>query len=312
MNYALVGAFVLVFGVGLMGVVLWLASGGAFRRQYDSFLAIETETVAGLNLNAPVKYNGVDVGKVREIQLDPADPQRVRLVFAIARGTPINEDTLAVLKTQGLTGIAYVELEGGGRDSPPLRAAAPGQYPEIRTKPSLSARLENVLTSVLARLDQTSTNINAVLSDDNRAAFTHALSDIAAVSHGLAARKATLDAGIASAAQTFQNSARLTAQLGPVIEQFGRSAAAVERMGDATTLASNSAGKTVDSVGAEMKGLTEEVSPELQRVLSELSVLSNSLRRLSDQTERNPAGLLFGHSPVPEGPGESPKRPHSP
>ena len=301
----LVGAFVLVLGAGLMGVVLWLASGGALQKRYDLYLAIETEPVAGLNLNAPVKYNGVDVGKVRTIQLDPANPEHVRLVFAIERGTPINQDTLAVLKTQGLTGIAYVELEGGGRESAPLRASAPGQYPEIRTKPSLSARLENVLTSVLAKLDQTSNNINAMLSDDNRAAFTHALSDIAAVSHTLAARKTTLDAGIASAAQTFDNAARVTAQLGPVIEQISRSAQAVERMGNEAALASTSAGKTVDSVGADVKRLTAETVPELQRLLGELSVLSNSLRRLSDQTERNPAGLLLGHSPVPEGPGES-------
>ena len=301
----LVGAFVLVLGAGLMGVVLWLASGGALQKRYDLYLAIETEPVAGLNLNAPVKYNGVDVGKVRTIQLDPANPEHVRLVFAIERGTPINQDTLAVLKTQGLTGIAYVELEGGGRESAPLRASAPGQYPEIRTKPSLSARLENVLTSVLAKLDQTSNNINAMLSDDNRAAFTHALSDIAAVSHTLAARKTTLDAGIASAAQTFDNGARVTAQLGPVIEQISRSAQAVERMGNEAALASTSAGKTVDSVGADVKRLTAETVPELQRLLGELSVLSNSLRRLSDQTERNPAGLLLGHSPVPEGPGES-------
>ena len=312
MNYALVGGFVLVLGAGLMGVVLWLASGGAFQKKYDLYLAIEVEPVAGLNLNAPVKYNGVDVGKVRTIQLDPANPEHVRLVFAIERGTPINQDTLAVLKTQGLTGIAYVELEGGGRDSAPLRASAPGQYPEIRTKPSLSARLENVLTSVLAKLDQTSNNLNAVLSDDNRAAFTQALSDIAAVSHTLAARKATLDAGIASAAHTFDNSARVTAQLGPVIEQISRSAEAVQRMGNEAALASNSAGKTVDSVGTDVKRLTAETLPELQRLMAELSVLSNSLRRISDQTERNPAGILFGRSTVPEGPGETSQVKRSP
>ena len=312
MNYVLVGAFVLVLGAALMGVVLWLASGGAFQKKYDLYLAIETEPVAGLNLNAPVKYNGVDVGKVRTIQLDPANPEHVRLVFAIERGTPINQDTLAVLKTQGLTGIAYVELEGGGRNSAPLRASAPGQYPEIRTKPSLSARLENVLTSVLAKLDQTSNNINAILSDDNRAAFTHALSDIAAVSHTIAARKTTLDAAIASAARTFDNSARVTAQLGPVIEQIDRSAEAVQRMGNEAALASTSAGKTAESVGTDVKRLTAETLPELQRLMAELSALSNSLRLLSDQTERNPAGFLFGRSPVSEGPGESSQGQRSP
>ena len=164
----------------------------------------------------------------------------------------------------------------------------------------------------MAKLDQTSNNLNAVLSDDNRAAFTQALSDIAAVSHTLAARKATLDAGIASAAHTFDNSARVTAQLGPVIEQISRSAEAVQRMGNEAALASNSAGKTVDSVGTDVKRLTAETLPELQRLMAELSVLSNSLRRISDQTERNPAGILFGRSTVPEGPGETSQVKRSP
>ena len=305
MNYAIVGAFVLALGAVLIAGVLWLASGGAFQKKYDLYLAIEEESVAGLNLNAPVKYNGVDVGKVRDIQLDPENPERVRLIFAIERGTPIKVDTVAVLKTQGLTGIAYVELGGGARDAAPLRASAPGEYPVIRTKPSLSARLENVLTTVLAKLDSTSSSINAILSDENRLAFKSALADIAAVSHTLAARKDTLDAGIVSAARTFDNGARVSAQLGPVIERINRSAEAVEKMGDEVTLASSNAGKTVDSVGADMKRFTAETLPELQRLLGEISVLSTSLRRLSEQTERNPAGLLFGRSPVPEGPGEA-------
>ena len=61
------------------------------------------ESVAGLNLNAPVKYNGVEVGKVSDIRLDPVNPEKVRLTFAIEHGTPIKADTVAVLKTQGLT-----------------------------------------------------------------------------------------------------------------------------------------------------------------------------------------------------------------
>jgi phospholipid/cholesterol/gamma-HCH transport system substrate-binding protein len=304
-NYALVGAFVLVLSAALIAGVLWLASGGAWQQKYDLYFAIVDESVAGLNLNAPVKYNGVDVGKVREIRLDRDNPERVILVFGIERGTPIKEDTEAVLKTQGLTGIAYVELSGGTRDAPILRATAQGQYPVIRTKPSLSARLENVLTTVLAKLDSTSASINAILGDENQAAFRSALADIAALSRMLAARKETFDAGIASAARTFENSARATAQLGPVIERMGRSADAVEKMGNEAALASASAGKTVDSVGADVKRFTAETLPELERLLGELSVLSASVRRLSEQTERDPRGLLFGRKGVPDGPGES-------
>ena len=304
-NYVLVGAFVLGLGAVLIAIVLWIASGGAWQKQYDRYLAIEEESVAGLNINAPVKYNGVDVGKVSGVALDPVNPSQVRLIFSIERGTPIKADTVAVLKTQGLTGIAYVELVGGALNAPPLRAVAPERYPQIKTKPSLSARLENVLTTVLAKLDHTSSSIDAILSDDNRRAFSSALADIAAVTHTLAERKGTLDAGIVSAARTFDNGARITAQLGPVIERIGRSAEAVEKMGDATALASTHAVRTVDSVGADVKRLSAETLPALQHLLGELSVLSGSLRRLSEQTERNPSSLIFGRSPVLDGPGES-------
>lgn len=305
MNLPVVGAFVLVLGAVLIAGVLWLASGGAWQQKYDLYLAVENESVAGLNLNAPVKYNGVDVGKVREIHLDPVDPQRVNLLFAIEHGTPVKEDTVAVLKTQGLTGIAYVELSGGALGSPPLRAAAGARYPVIRTKPSLSARLENVLTSVLAKLDSTSSNINAILSDANQAAFKSALADIAAVARTIAARKDTLDAGITHAARTFENASQATAQIGPVIERIGRSADAVEKMGNEVARTSASAGKTVDAVGADVKRFSTETLPELERLLGELSVLSTSLRRLSEQTERDPRGILFGRKPVPQGPGET-------
>ncbi|UCV05791.1 MCE family protein [Dechloromonas denitrificans] len=304
-NYAAVGAFVLVLVAVLIGATLWLASGGAFQKKYDLYLAIEEESVAGLNLNAPVKYNGVDVGKVRQIELDPGNPQRVNLLFAIERGTPIKEDTVAVLKTQGLTGIAYVELSGGADQVPLLQATAGNEYPQIRTKPSLGTRLENVLTNVLAKLDNTSTNLNAMLSAENQASFKSTLADIASVAHTLAARKESIDSGLVDAARTFENAARATASLEPVIERLGRGADAVEKMGNEVTRTSASAGKTINSVGSDVNRFTAETMPQLERLLSELSVLTTSLRRLSEQTERNPSGLLFGRQPVPNGPGEA-------
>ena len=312
MNYAVVGAFVLILSAMLIGGVIWLASGGAFQKKFDLYLAIEDESVAGLNLNAPVKYSGVNVGKVQSIELDPVNPDRVLLIFAIERGTPIKQDTVAVLKTQGLTGIAYVELSGGTKDAAPLRATAQQQYPVIRTIPSLSTRLENVLTNVLAKLDSASSNIDAMLSKENQDAFKSALADIAVVSRSIAARKGTIDAGIVSAARTFDNSAQATAQLGPAIQQINRSAHAIETMGNEVASASTSANKTIDSVGTDIKRFTTEALPELQRLLAELNELSASLRRLSEQTERDPASLLRGRSTVPDGPGESPMESASP
>jgi phospholipid/cholesterol/gamma-HCH transport system substrate-binding protein len=214
---------------------------------------------------------------------------------------------VAVLKIQGLTGIAYVELSGGSRDSPPLRVSGQNRYPLIPTKPSLSARLENVLSSVLAKLDSTSSSINAILSDANKAAFASALADIAVVMRTVADRKDTLDAGIASAARAFENASRASAQAGPAIERVSRASDAIEKMGNEVARTSASAGKTMDSAGADISRFTAETLPELERLLGELNALSASLRRLSDQTERNPAGLLFGRTAVPAGPGESSK-----
>jgi phospholipid/cholesterol/gamma-HCH transport system substrate-binding protein len=190
-----------------------------------------------------------------------------------------------------------VELSGGATGSPLLLATPGNKYPLIPTKPSLSARLENILTNVLAKLDSTSSSISAFLSDDNKAAFKSALADIATVSRTIAGRKDALDAGIA-------NTARATAQLGPVIDRIGRSADAVEKMGNEAALASASAGKTIDAVGAGVKRFSADALPELERLLGEMNVLAASLRRLSEKVEGSPGGLLLGRSPVPPGPGE--------
>ena len=166
-NLTLVGAFTLTLGLALIATTLWLASGGLWKKQFDIYQAIENESVTGLNVNAPVRYNGVEVGRVRRIALDPEDPQRVNLFLAIEQSAPIRQDTVAVLKAQGLTGIAYLELTGGARNTPPLLALPGARYPVIATRSSLSTRLENVLTNVAAKLDSTSTNVNAMLSEKN-------------------------------------------------------------------------------------------------------------------------------------------------
>ena len=309
----------LVLGTLLVAGVLWLASGGAFQKKYDLYLAIVEESVAGLNLNAPVKYNGVDVGKVKKIQLDSENPERVKLIFAIERGTPVKVDTIAVLKTQGLTGIAYVELDGGTKNAAPLLVSGNNQYPIIQTKPSLSTRLENVLTTVLAKLDSTSSNIDSLLSQENRASFKSALTDIATLTKTFADRKDLIDTSIVNIGRTANNTAHATQELSPILAKVGplidelsittaqikQSALAIEKAGNEAAVASNSAGKTVESAGANFERYTSETLPEVQRLLGELTETTASLKRLSEQTERDPASLLRGRSTVPAGPGES-------
>jgi phospholipid/cholesterol/gamma-HCH transport system substrate-binding protein len=304
-NLGLVGAFVLALGALLIGGVLWLVSGGMWQQQLDLYLAVEEESVAGLNLNAPVKFNGVEIGKVRSIALDPQDPQRVNLLLAIAHGAPIKQDTVAVLKAQGLTGIAYVELSGGAGDAPALQVLPGARYAVIATKSSLSTRLENVLTRVLAKLDGSSGSLSAFLSAENQRAFSSALADIAAISHTLAARGPVIDRAIGDASSTLRNTASSSTQLTPALQAVEHSAAALERMGNAVAQTSQDAAQTVNAVGSDVRRFSTQTLPELERLLGELAVLSASLRRLSEQTERSPSGLVFGHSPTRPGPGEA-------
>ncbi|MFZ6731866.1 MlaD family protein [Undibacterium sp. Ji42W] len=304
-NYAAVGAFVLALGALLIAAVLWLSVGLGKRQQTILYQSVVSESVAGLNLDAPVKYQGVNVGKVRNINLDPGNPQQVQLVFSIIAGTPIKTDTLAVLKTQGLTGIAYVELSGGSPTAPLLQAREGQTYPQIPTKPSLSARLENVLSAVLANLDRTAANVNAVLNDENRAAFGKILHDTSAVMDALASQKNAMRMAISNAAVTTANTAQASAKIDGLFQRLGKSADAVASMADKAGQASDSTRKAADELGGGVRQLSSDTLPDLQRLMAELTTLSASMTRLIEQTEHNPSSLIRGRQAPPAGPGES-------
>lgn len=288
-NFTIVGLFTLTLVAALIAILLWLGTGGRYYKIYDTYYAYMNESVSGLNLNAPVKYRGVEVGSVRDITLDPANSERVRLLLKIVRGTPVKEDSVAVLRTQGLTGIAYVELSGGSLKSPLLKAKHDEEYPEIHTGPSLTTRMDTALTSLLANVSRVSANVNAVLDEDNRRAFKRSLAQIDTVTRALASRSGAIQAGVSNAAKTLEHSATASAELSRLIERAGRSAEAVERL-------TNEASGTAAAMPGTLQGI--------QLLVDDLRDLSASLHRVSDQLERNPNALLFG-KPQPEpGPGE--------
>jgi phospholipid/cholesterol/gamma-HCH transport system substrate-binding protein len=304
-NYSLVGAFVLVLGAALVMGVLWLASGLGGQQKMDTYQAAIEESVAGLNVDAPVKYLGVDVGKVSRIAVDRQNSQQVRLHFLIERGTPIKTDSVAVLKTQGLTGIAYVELSGGSASALPLLAGADGVPPTIPFKMSLSARLENVLSNVLANIDRVSNNLNAMFDADNRAALKSTLADVATLAHALAAQQGAIRTGLQDAARTAQLAAKAGEQLGPTLARISTSAEAVQSMAEVANAASARAGRAADAAASSVQQLSNETLPDLSRLMSELAVLSASLRQLSEQTTSHPSSLLTGKPTPRPGPGES-------
>lgn len=303
-NFALVGGFVLALGAALIAGVLWLSSERSYRANYDNYLVYLTESVSGLSPDAPVRYRGVKVGQVRRIELPSGDPERVRLTLEVESGTPVKQDTVAVLITQGLTGISNVELTGGSRDAPPL-AATPGErYPVIRSAPSLMLRLEAAVGKALDNLNRSSEGVNALLDERNRAALRETLANLQLVSRTLAERSKAIGAGVDDAARAAQNTVRLTEQLSQLAERVQRSAEGFDRMTGEGARAGSSAARAIDETHADLKAFAEEALPEARALLAELRTLTASLKRFSEQIERDPSVLLRGRAPTRHGPAE--------
>jgi len=281
--------------------VLWLSSGKSYSKTYDTYLIYMSESVSGLSLDAPVRYRGVQVGGVRHIALAPGNAELVQLTLDIERGTPVKQDTVAVLQVQGLTGIAHVDLSGGSRDSPSLKPGSGEKYPVIRTGPSLMLRLDAGVTALLGNLNRSSESINALLDEENRAVLRRTLANLDRLSGTLTAHAGAIDAGLDYASRTMKNTERLTAlanaELPQLLQRIQRSTDAFDRMASETARASSSAASAIESVRTE-------AMPEARQAITELRELTASLRRFSEALERNPGMLLQGRPTVPPGPGE--------
>ena len=304
-NYGLVGAFVLVLGAMLVASVLWLAAGMGGRQVMDRYQAVVQESVAGLDVDAPVKYLGVNVGKVSRIEIDPQNSEQVRLALLVVHGTPIKRDSVAVLKSQGLTGIAYIELSGGNKRSEPLLPGPDGQAPTIPFKLSLSARLENVLTDVVSNVGHLAESLNSILDKDNRLALKKSLANFSTLSQALASQQGNIRSGMTDAAHTAKLMSLASEQIKPTLEHMAASAQALERMAEAAGTASTQAGVAANVAGKSALQLSTETLPEIARLMAELTQLSESLRLLSEQTASSPSSLLLGLPRMRLGPGET-------
>jgi phospholipid/cholesterol/gamma-HCH transport system substrate-binding protein len=303
-NFAIVGAFVLVLGTALVAGLLWLSSEKSLRASYDTYIVYMTESVSGLNPDAAVRYRGVQIGRVRGIALAPGDPGKVQLTLEVNRGAPIKQDTEAVLETQGLTGIAHVELSGGSRDSAMLMPKDGEAYPVIRSGPSLLLRLDAQVSALLENMNRSSERFNALLDERNRTALSETLASLRVISHTLAGRSAAIDSGLIDAARTMQNTVRLTDELSQLVERVQRSADAFDRMTSAGARAGASATRTMDSTRAQLEEFSGQTLPEVRALVTDLRSATASLKRLSGELERDPGILLRGRAAPQPGPGE--------
>jgi phospholipid/cholesterol/gamma-HCH transport system substrate-binding protein len=269
-------------------------------------------------VNAAVRYRGVDVGRVRRITLAPGNVEQVRVTFDVERGTPVKTDTIATLQTQGLTGIAFIELTGGHQDSPALRPPPGQDVPVVASGPSLMERLETATPVLIANLVRVGDNLNSLLDENNRRALRSTLADLAELTHTLAERKSTIDSTLVHAARTMNHAAQVSARLPHLVQRFERSADALERMAADVSEAStstrgtldsargviDSARGTLDAARADVAQFAGGTLSETRELVTELRGLTATMQRVADEVERNPGVLLQGRRTAKRGPGE--------
>jgi phospholipid/cholesterol/gamma-HCH transport system substrate-binding protein len=163
-HYFIEGLFIIVLSVGAALAFVWLSGSGhrddvLYRIHFD-------ESVSGMSLGDPVKFRGVDVGSVKAMQLDLADPQRVQVDVALRKDAPVKTDTRASLRLKGITGTVFIELSGGGPDAKTLVAATPeGQIPEIPAEKSTLTTLVEALPKAVEKFLAIESQTKKVLSD---------------------------------------------------------------------------------------------------------------------------------------------------
>lgn len=321
-NYTVVGAFVVVLATALIAGIIWL-SAGLVTQQYNDYVAYVTESVSGLNVNAPVKYRGVDVGFVREISLRPGSPEEVRILMSIEEGTPVKEDTVAILSVQGLTGIAFIDLTEGSVEAPMLTAREGELYPEIKTGPSLLARLEEASSRMFTNIERVADSFHALVNEevqedfqaslDQINSFTARLNDllndrntrrVEETVAGLHRLATTLEGHSEDLSRTIDNLAVASESMPGAIDRLDRSARSLERMGNSLHQAGEEFTVTLQETRGEVRHFSQQVAPEIVTILAEIRELSGSLEQFIHELERDPAMLVHGRRALRRGPGE--------
>jgi phospholipid/cholesterol/gamma-HCH transport system substrate-binding protein len=315
-NYIVVGSFVALLGVAILAGILWLGKTD-YRGSYDRYEAYMKESVAGLSVDSTVKYRGVDVGRVKAIALNPDNPEQVLLTLEIAHGTPVKADTMAVLETQGLTGLATINLTGGSRDAPALQVQDGQAYPVIKTGPSLFVRLDEAVSRMLSEegvarllvdLDAAAKGVAQALDEENREQLKRTIKDLSDVARTITAHKGQIEQSLSGAARSADNLAKLTAsmneQVPALLAGINRSVAKLDAATDELARTSRTVGTVVTEAKPELQQFTKRTLPEAGQLVTELRQLTSTLTRVARELEREPSSLVFGRKTPSRGPGE--------
>jgi len=267
-NYTIAGIFVITLVAAMILGIIWLSS-GLSSIQNTSYEIYMKESVAGLNVDSVVEFNGVNVGTVKKIEIDPRDPRLVYVLLSIKNNTPVSQGTKATLNTKGLTGVAYVALEDDGSNPTPLVKPPNEPYPIINTAPSFFWRIDTGMKKLNENVTKVTKSLQALLDDENLQSIKEILIDMRHITRTLATSTDQITTII-------HNTAQVSGQFLPVMQ----------------------------SSQEMIRTLNSQIIPAASKALLNLDALTGNLSDISREMKENPAVLIRGKTEQPLGPGE--------
>lgn len=304
-HHVIIGLFTLLGLLLALGFGVWLVKSGK-QQETRTYRVVFQEAVSGLTVGSLVQYNGLRVGEVRQLQLDPQDPRRVLADMEVSAATPINQGTRARLAIANITGAANILLSTDNPQSPPLERSEDG-LSVIVAEPSAIGSLLGNSEALFANVNELVQQGAKLLSPENIDGIGRIIDNLERVSDELIQSRAGLgetlneltqaareaQAVMRDARELLANADKMLATRGmPILDEGQRAMQALARSGEQLEqlLSRNQ--------GALDKGLqgVAEIGPAVQEMQRSLSTLNRILSRLED----DPAGYLTGKPPTRE------------
>jgi len=290
------GAFVLLVTALLVALAVWLTRQAGEVRIYE---VSTRDAVTGLQSQASVRFRGVKIGKVADIGFDPQTPGLVLVRIEVAADAPITRSTYATLGYQGLTGIAFVQLDDSGESREPL-AVAGGQAPRISMRPGLIDQWSRQGERLLGQLEETTRRVNQLLAPENQRALRKSID-------ALGEAAAAVPPAMQEARVSFQAMRESANSVGASAEQVRRTADHYAGLAQRLQQPGGTLDQLQQGVGALAstgQAMQQTSLPRLNRALDDAGRSVRQMGRAAATLDDNPQALIYGPALALPGPGE--------
>jgi phospholipid/cholesterol/gamma-HCH transport system substrate-binding protein len=273
------------------------------RVKYEPYLIATTQSVPGLNPQAAVRYRGLEVGKVDDIDFDPKLAGQILIHLSIDPATPITKTTYATLGYQGVTGIAYIQLDDDATGSPEL-ATSKGNPSRIPLHPGLFDQLEKRGTAILGQAEEVTKKLNTLLEADNRKKMLAAFSDVSEAAQSYKDLAARLDPAVQKIPALMEHGDQAMRSVDTLASEASKVVRTLQGPDGAVQRITASVDRATTSVEAVASGVELETLPGVTGLADETKSSMRAIRRTMNTLNDRPSSILFGAPGTPPGPGE--------